>query len=287
MKKALALTLIMALLMSAVAGTQFVDLTRANYYSKARYSGELSSVPDTEPPRVLIFSPENNVIYNTDNVYLTFDASVGQSTLANSSDMHISTVYYKADWQENITSAYRADEIYQTNFVSDFSYSLNLTGIPEGNHSIIVYATERGTYFASWLSFYGFSINGSSSVFFTIDTPPSIQVLSPRIETYNATSVPLNFVLNESVAQMSYSLDGQENVTVAGNTTLSALRNGVHNVTLYAQDNYGNIGNSETIVFTVEEPEPELFPTAYSMGFVAVIVLLLLGLTVYILKRKD
>jgi hypothetical protein len=46
----------------------------------------------------------------------------------------------------------------------------------------------------------------------------------------------------------------------------------------------GNIGTPETINFSVEVPEP--FPTAYSMGSVVVMVLELLGSTVYILKRN-
>ena len=50
-----------------------------------------------------------------------------------------------------------------------------------------------------------------------------------------------------------------------------------------------NIEN-DTIAFPIQEPDvqsgTEPFPTAYSMGFVAVIVLILLGSIVYILKRK-
>ena len=75
---------------------------------------------------------------------------------------------------------------------------------------------------------------------------------------------------------------------INGNTTLPELPYGSHNMSLYATDNAGNFGASETVLFTVvpEEPTSEPFPTTYSMGFVAVIVLVLLGAIVYVLKRK-
>jgi len=50
-------------------------------------------------------------------------------------------------------------------------------------------------------------------------------------------------------------LDGQENVTIAGNTTLVGLSSGVHNVTVYACDDAGNVGSLETLTFTVAKPE--------------------------------
>jgi len=84
---------------------------------------------------------------------------------------------------------------------------------------------------------------------------------------------------------MGYSLDGQETITVTGNTTLTSLSNGLHHIAVYAKDTLGNEGASETISFTVEVPE--LFPTtlvatasATSLGIVG------LGLLVYFKKRK-
>jgi hypothetical protein len=115
--------------------------------------------------------------------------------------------------------------------------------------------------------------------------PPRISVSSPVHRVYNESSVPLSFVIYEASSSMSYSLDGQENVTVAGNETLSGLPNGSHNLTLYVTDRSGNIGTSETVYFTVEVPEP--FPvvpvTAASAATVAVVGV---GLLVYLKKRK-
>jgi hypothetical protein len=79
--------------------------------------------------------------------------------------------------------------------------------------------------------------------------------------------IPLDFTVSENAFQVAFSLDGQDDVLIAGNTTLSGLSVGSHNVTVYAQDFVGNAGASETVTFTVlSEPElsssnPESFPT--------------------------
>jgi hypothetical protein len=49
---------------------------------------------------------------------------------------------------------------------------------------------------------------------------------------------------------MGYSLDGQENVTIAGNTNLTGLSHGAHFVTVYANDTADNMGSSDTVHFT-------------------------------------
>jgi len=103
------------------------------------------------------------------------------------------------------------------------------------------------------------------------DLAPSIEFLSPKNQTYAASSVTLNFTVNES-AHLSYSLDREENVTITGNMTLTGLANGNHNLTVYAKDEAGNTGVSEIVAFTIAVPEP--FPvvlvTAVSVAAVAV-----------------
>ena len=92
--------------------------------------------------------------------------------------------------------------------------------------------------------------------------------------------------MNESVSKISYVLDGQENVTVAGNTTLANLPYGEHNVKVYATDNVGNIG-SETITFTIAEPEPEPFLTTLVVASVITVSVVCVGLVVYFKRRKH
>jgi hypothetical protein len=132
---------------------------------------------------------------------------------------------------------------------------------------------------------YSFDIGGSFSVGFTVDTtPPSVSVSSLENNTEYASDVALNFTVNEAVTQITYSLDGQENVTINGNTTLPQLSYGAHNVTVYTTDAAGNTGTSETITFTVAKPE--LFPTVLVAIAVATIVVVGAGLLIYFKKRK-
>jgi hypothetical protein len=116
--------------------------------------------------------------------------------------------------------------------------------------------------------------------------PPSVTLLLPQEGKFNTSDVPLDFTVDQSVSQIKYSLDGQENATVTGNTTLTGLANGYHNVTVYAMDEVGNTGASETIYFSVKVPEP--FPTALvatAAGASAAIIGI--GLLVYFKKRNH
>ena len=87
-----------------------------------------------------------------------------------------------------------------------------------------------------------------------------ITVLSPQNVTYVEQPIPLNFTVLTSMplSWIGYSLDGQANVTISGNTTLPDLPNGKHNIVVYANNSLGITGASEKIHFTVEE----LFPVA-------------------------
>jgi hypothetical protein len=114
-------------------------------------------------------------------------------------------------------------------------------------------------------------------------TPPEIKVVSPENKTYNASSVSLVFTVNKPVNWTGYSLDGQDNITISGNTTIAGLSNGLHNVTVYARDEFENVGTSQTITFSVEVP----FPTTLVIAPIASVVVIGVGLLVYFKKRKH
>ena len=115
--------------------------------------------------------------------------------------------------------------------------------------------------------------------------PPVIDVASPENRNYTSSEAQLNFTVNRHVEWMRYSLDGKENVTITGNTTLTGLPNGNHNVTVYATDEAGNIGSSETIYFNVEVLAP--FPTILIIASVVTVAVISIGLLVYFKKRKH
>ena len=115
-------------------------------------------------------------------------------------------------------------------------------------------------------------------------TPPQISILSPENIAYNSSDISLNFTVNKQTNWLGYSLDSKENVTIARNITLSALSNGTHNVTVYANDTYGNTGASKTIFFTVNEP-PSV--TATETGIAIATIVGIAGGLVYVGKHKH
>jgi hypothetical protein len=159
-----------------------------------------------------------------------------------------------------------------------------LPELSEGSHNLTVWVMaqiDQITYsIPFWAAF-------SKTIAFTIDTvAPNVTVLSSESNMYKTSGVPLNFTVDEPFSKIEYSLDGQDNVTINGNTTLTDLPNGDHNVTIYATDEFGNIGASETVYFSVEVPEP--FPTLQVVAVsVAIVAVVAIGLLIYFKKRKH
>jgi parallel beta-helix repeat protein len=117
-------------------------------------------------------------------------------------------------------------------------------------------------------------------------TPPQITLLSPVNQAYNESSVDLVFTTDEAVNWTAYSLDGKQNVTITGNSTITGIPNGSHNLIVYANDTFGNMGTSETLTFTIAVPES--FPTLLVAAGLGVAVLVVgLGLFFYFKKRPP
>ena len=185
--------------------------------------------PDTTSPTIVVVSPKNKT-YSDKNISLPFTLS--EPTL---------WISYSIDGRANVT----------------ISGKPTLSRLPDGSHSIVVYASDLAG-----------NIGSSDIIHFTVDTsPPSISLLSPQNQTYNPADLLLNFTLNETATWIGYSLDGQETVTITGNTILTDLSYGSHAITVYATDPAGNTGTSETIHFSVPEP----FPTAWTATAIAMI----------------
>jgi hypothetical protein len=131
-----------------------------------------------------------------------------------------------------------------------------------------------------------YAVNEQYTPFGYGTVPPLISVVSPENRNYTSSHVSLAFIVNKPALWMGYSLDGKDNVTLAGNTTIAGLTNGVHNVTVYARDEFENTGASETIIFTVAEPEP--FPTMlFATASGVAVAIIGIGLLVYFKKRQK
>jgi hypothetical protein len=118
---------------------------------------------------------------------------------------------------------------------------------------------------------------------------PNVMVLLPQNASFSTSDVELDFAVDQPVSQVEYSLDGQANVTVAGNTTLTGVPNGYHNVTVYATNEDGNGGASETIYFNVEvpKPSPNWLIIAVLVTVLVVFSVLIAALLLYFQKRKT
>jgi hypothetical protein len=283
--------MISALLFSAAAGIQLVNLGRANPYTNSQYAGKTGAPSSAPSPVVQILSPMN-IEYNTDSITLNFNASVEKFLEGDYSSplvggMKIDNAYYTADWLQNSTQIDLGTYLDSEKVSNSISVSVNLTGIPDGKHVIRVYVFAQGS-IVDPFHWYTFETAGYSQINFTIDTiPPSVSVFPIRKEMYaesEVLEVSLNFTVNESALKISHVLDGQDNVTLAGNTTLTGLSEGEHSLTVYATDEAGNIGTSETVTFTIAKPEP--LPTNLVASSAASITVFSAVLLVYFKKRK-
>lgn len=118
-------------------------------------------------------------------------------------------------------------------------------------------------------------------------TPPNVSFESPLNQTYNTSSVPLTFAVDKNLSSAKYSLDGQQNVTVAGNTTIHDLSDGFHNLTVYATDTYGNVG-SQTTKFAVKMPENlGSTPVIAGVAVAVVITCLIIGTLQYRRRKRK
>jgi hypothetical protein len=283
MKRKKVALILAVLLSSAVAGTQFVNLGQANPYIRDWVKeGEIPAPEGTLPPTILILSPENKTAYASHTVSLNVNITMPES---NNVTLRISEIYYFASWL-HAGNDYQRVDIGQGSF--------NLTGLPKGPNWIAVYAVATGFAYKTrheiesiyYITYYvGYRIASSSLVNFTIDPiPPSILSLSVENKAYSTSNVTLNVIANEPVSQVIYSLDGQGNVTATGNTTLTDLPDGEHKLTVYVRDLAGNVGNWETIFFSVDEPEP--FPTTIVTAPIVSVAVVGAGLLVYSKRRK-
>lgn len=269
---------VLALAVAGMSGVQLVSV------SANPYQGLLSpETPDTSPPSVVMQSPSNKT-YNVNTVAYSLTINKPSSWF-NDDSVHgkvVSVSCVLDGGQRYITIADVSQNESEYQSPKPLNLKGNLSGLSEGNHDLRIqvkttsyyYPPERansGVY--GWWKMPPEEFNlqtYSDRVYFAIDvTRPTVSIISPENRIYNTSEVPLDFVLTEYVSELTYLLDG-ENVTAAGNRTLTGLSGGEHNLTVCARDTAGNIGTSTTIVFSVvKETEPELLTDVFSKTWVA------------------
>jgi hypothetical protein len=254
-KTTLTLTIILALLLSAVVGALFVNLGKANPVS-----------PDYDPINITLKFPFNTT-YTTNSLNLTFIVDHRFQVEA----------WYSIDGKANEAVYPTSEQPFTLSVIGARMFSANLSDLSDGSHYLYV----------SVMNDREIPDLADAIVYFSIDTtPPDVSILSIKNKTFYTSDVALNFAVNEPVSQVTYSIDGQASVTVAENIILTNLPYGEHNVTVYAWDTAGNVGTSETMYFNVEGPEP--FPTLpVAAASIIAIVVVGAGLLVYFKKRQK
>jgi len=159
------LAFMIALLFSVLCATWFVILAEAN--PTCKIIGHHEPDAETQSPTITMFSPKNGTEYKS-NLNLSFAVNVGESETAYKT--MIMEIYYEADW---LPSPVYLFDLYSNEYMlivgdypSNYTGNMSLSEIPDGEHSITVFAVEYGLYEVdetrSW--FHSFSIEASAVI---------------------------------------------------------------------------------------------------------------------------
>jgi hypothetical protein len=284
-KRCLLIAFTIMLLSSAATATLLVNLAKANPYM---YHVEVSPPVDVEQTAMSIDPVITDAVYSSNSISVNLNVSIPKTQAIDKYHLAIGGIWYQKDLNKSYIPVYLWSG--SGSQLTDFSGDVTVADLSEGYHNVTFLSSVDGGY-ADGLTWYWFQMKSYLTISFTVDTAsPDVSVLSLENMTCEGSVVPLSFTVSEMVTELSYSLDGQGNVTVAGNTTLGGLPVGVHNVTVYAWDEAGNVGASETITFTITEPEsePKPFPTVpVAAASAAVVASVSAGILVYFKKRKH
>jgi hypothetical protein len=213
------------------------------YSTSFGYRCTVQAVFQSIAPKITLSSPQNQT-YNESSVPLVF-----------STDKISNWTAYSLDGKQNVT----------------VTGNRTITELTNGLHNVLVYANDSLG-----------NIGASQTINFAIAVPPKISILSPLNQTYTNSNVPLTFNVDKPATWLDYSIDQQLNTTLTGNTTISGLPLGEHNLTIYANDTYGNRVASKTIYFSIIQP----FPTV-NVAIISVITIIVVAAgLVYHKKHK-
>ncbi|MBT7402668.1 hypothetical protein HN777_02675 [Candidatus Woesearchaeota archaeon] len=192
------------------------------------------TVADTTNPTITFASPTNN----------TSSTDTGLDVLYSASDTNLDSCWYANDsMTTNTTLASCAN-------ITDVTWS-------EATHTVFVWANDSS------------GNEGSSDVTFTIDaTSPVVTVTSPSNNS-NSSSTSLNVMYN--VIEDNREDCWYSNDSMLLNTTLTSCTDiltvtwseGEHNVTIWANDSAGNVGNTD-VTFTIDATSPVVTVTSPS-----------------------
>jgi hypothetical protein len=250
-KKLLATTIIIATVIASVVSTLGVEAVYANPFP-------MSTMGIGSPQSYTTFIYQNTTIPLTIALNLWKDDTSGAYP-------QITRVTYSLDNHENITISEipkSGTETAQRNifgtikgYILTILVKASLTNLLEGKHT---------------LNAYSFDTTGaamSDSVTFEVLTTykiPDVWIVSPLDQVYRTSEIPLTCIIRGEYEQLSYRIDGSNDVPIRGNTTISitGLLNGCHTLTVYAKTP-GRYSGSNWTYFIVGSPtnNPSTNPT--------------------------
>jgi hypothetical protein len=215
-RTALALTLVLVLFVPLVVGVEFVRVVEANPFFIFH---QIDPVPGAIPPNITISSPQNNTVYSSDMITVSFNVTRPE---LGTCDSAIIGIDYALDGETvEAFSIWRGGSASNSWAIPEFTTTFSSPSLPTGNHKLTV--TAEGVVYAGGMDI--FFINSSSTTCFTVvtqPTPPATPTPSPEstptptltnpspsIEpTPNSNSEPFPTVLIATVSGMSVAVVG-------------------------------------------------------------------------------
>jgi hypothetical protein len=181
-----------------------------------------------------------------------------------------------ARWTGIEWKTYHVDEYGQLAPSHGFNFALDTKDNP---HISYIRAPGNSSYWIRQLKY-------ATATLPPLPKPLNVSIVSPENTTYTTNEIPLTFTTSKQASSISYSLDGEANVTITGNTTITDLPNGTHNLTIYATDETDNTKATETIYFTITKEDT--FPdSTILLVSAAIITATAIIIIVYVWKKRH
>jgi|WetSurMetagenome_2_1015567.scaffolds.fasta_scaffold173444_1 hypothetical protein len=242
-------------------------------------SPKLVSPPSNSFIQYEINSPKPNFTYPQGTVDINFNVTFYAPDTVSKV---IGMTKYQGDWMaERGTCPYPRDKYGHRE--SSLQYNFSIDNIPFGSHSLNFTTHAQGTYIKGSDAGNYFVVNKTTTLFFSVNSPLVISMLTPENGSRNNSTISLVYTINHPVTQTSYCIDEQDSIPISGNITLNDISNGYHKLTLYATDQFGNEGKSETMTFYVGSEE-------LSVGIIiiaGVVTVSIVGLSIVVYKKKE
>ena len=167
-----------------------IDPTIANpYIHDRKMEGTIPPPTGTKPPVITVISPKNQSVYSTNNLALNFNTTIEPS---NNLTLMIDQVSYRCSWHKDKDEIDMLSLFVKNNYSWPSTFSINLTDIPNGPHSIEISATARGPAYNTRVETQGiyqiqyyvaYAITSTVSIDLTIGNNTSVSTPTPA-ETY-------------------------------------------------------------------------------------------------------